>query len=587
MKNLKFFPFERNRYFYGKLLSVDDFQTEQRYMNDKRRVLNRILHGTGVVCGMQVVEVDDLTISLETGLALDFAGREIVVSKPLTKRLSAIEGFDKYSTLEEDHQDLYLCIVYDEQEEEMVHNITGVSGQQEEYNKYIEGYRLFVTEQEPEQEGDQITALYEHTSTIFQGNGIRIRQRVPKYIRHDTEAEIVITVEKTDQLNPVAFSYQMRMSCVEQAGNDVMTISFDEKNFTSSSIYSFKQKVKAKPVKNSRGYFELVPDSFNLTIGQDTIKEFVQGRYLVDITDIGIPETIMRNYYDMAMEDFFRDPYGQAIYLARLQVIRAGNTYVISRIENLPYKQYVWSNMLSGVLETLRLRQQSLPAAIGRPQIVNIQQNTVPPAREMIGQGRQVNTGSTIIDLGIGGISGQRFYSEEIIHGLGLGEVFITLGLAKGVQDGNQVIYGDQGIFEEKICPRIEMAAKVNMNRGSFVIGIKCLEQVEAKRLRIYWMAAKDGAMQLQDDSMVTLSVRPDIINLQLREGHYFEAVKENEVCGHIRWSVKDAEGGTIDENGYYTAPNQPGVYEIVAQDMEDDHLRATAYVIVREEPLQ
>lgn len=45
MKNLKYFPFERNRYFYGKLLSVDDFDAEQRYMNDKRRMLNRFLHG--------------------------------------------------------------------------------------------------------------------------------------------------------------------------------------------------------------------------------------------------------------------------------------------------------------------------------------------------------------------------------------------------------------------------------------------------------------------------------------------------------------------------------------------------------------
>ena len=72
MKNLKYFPFERNRYFYGKLLSVDDFEAEQRYMNDKRRMLNRFLYGTGVVCGMQVVEVDDLTVSLERGLALDF-----------------------------------------------------------------------------------------------------------------------------------------------------------------------------------------------------------------------------------------------------------------------------------------------------------------------------------------------------------------------------------------------------------------------------------------------------------------------------------------------------------------------------------
>lgn len=74
MKNMKYFPFERNKYFYGKLLTVDDFETEQRYMNDKRRVLNRFLYGTGVVCGLNVVPIDDMTISVEPGLALDFSG---------------------------------------------------------------------------------------------------------------------------------------------------------------------------------------------------------------------------------------------------------------------------------------------------------------------------------------------------------------------------------------------------------------------------------------------------------------------------------------------------------------------------------
>ena len=74
MKNLKYFPFERSRYFYGKLLTVDDFETEQKYANDKRRLINRFLHGSGVVCGMNVVRVDDRTISVERGMALDFAG---------------------------------------------------------------------------------------------------------------------------------------------------------------------------------------------------------------------------------------------------------------------------------------------------------------------------------------------------------------------------------------------------------------------------------------------------------------------------------------------------------------------------------
>ena len=44
MKNLKYFPFDRNQYYYGKLLTEQDFIQEQRYMNDKRRLHNRFLH---------------------------------------------------------------------------------------------------------------------------------------------------------------------------------------------------------------------------------------------------------------------------------------------------------------------------------------------------------------------------------------------------------------------------------------------------------------------------------------------------------------------------------------------------------------
>ena len=93
MKNLKSFPFERNRYFYGKLLSVEDFETEQKYFNDKRRTINRFLFGSGVVCGLGVVEVDDESISVERGLALDFAGREIVLDEPAVRKITELDGY--------------------------------------------------------------------------------------------------------------------------------------------------------------------------------------------------------------------------------------------------------------------------------------------------------------------------------------------------------------------------------------------------------------------------------------------------------------------------------------------------------------
>ena len=77
MKNNQLFPFERNRYYAGKLLTSADFSAEQLYMNNKRRFLNRILFGSGVVCGLNVVNLDDLSILVESGVAIDRAGREI------------------------------------------------------------------------------------------------------------------------------------------------------------------------------------------------------------------------------------------------------------------------------------------------------------------------------------------------------------------------------------------------------------------------------------------------------------------------------------------------------------------------------
>ena len=47
--------FSLNNYFTGKLLLERDFTYEQQYNRDKLRNHNLRLHGSGVVCGMEVV----------------------------------------------------------------------------------------------------------------------------------------------------------------------------------------------------------------------------------------------------------------------------------------------------------------------------------------------------------------------------------------------------------------------------------------------------------------------------------------------------------------------------------------------------
>ena len=116
MSNANVFPFARNRYFYGKLLTVRDFEVEQRYHCTKRELLNRLLHGAGVVCGLGVTASDESTLMIESGMALDYQGREIVLPEALFRKLPMLEGHETLTG----KKDAYLCLAYHEEDVEPV-----------------------------------------------------------------------------------------------------------------------------------------------------------------------------------------------------------------------------------------------------------------------------------------------------------------------------------------------------------------------------------------------------------------------------------------------------------------------------------
>ena len=74
--------FVRNRYFYGKLLDVFHFELEQNYLNGKRWLLNRMVIGYGVLCGLDVRPAPQgRAVVVTPGAAIDRCGREIVVPR--------------------------------------------------------------------------------------------------------------------------------------------------------------------------------------------------------------------------------------------------------------------------------------------------------------------------------------------------------------------------------------------------------------------------------------------------------------------------------------------------------------------------
>jgi hypothetical protein len=78
---------ERVRYYPRQLVTASVLTTDQDYLRRKARQRNRLLHGWGVVCGLEVKanpsDQQPLRVTVCPGYALDALGEEILVPEPV------------------------------------------------------------------------------------------------------------------------------------------------------------------------------------------------------------------------------------------------------------------------------------------------------------------------------------------------------------------------------------------------------------------------------------------------------------------------------------------------------------------------
>lgn len=107
----------RMNFFDGFLATSQDWLAGQHYHLEKRQLHNRLAHGTGIlpVGGRLRVRArnrDDLSFEVDTGVALDEMGRELILNDPLVKRLIP-DDYHLPCTL-------HLCLEYEEQPTEWI-----------------------------------------------------------------------------------------------------------------------------------------------------------------------------------------------------------------------------------------------------------------------------------------------------------------------------------------------------------------------------------------------------------------------------------------------------------------------------------
>lgn len=581
MKNLKYFPYERNRYFYGKLLGVEDFEAEQKYMNDKRRLINRFMHGCGVVCGLNVVQIESDTISVEAGLALDFAGREILVDEPVTRRLPELEGFSAYEKDTDGGSYLYLCIEYAEYEKSPVYSVasSGTDGG-EQYSRIAEGFHIYLTGQEPEQGVSGSRAYYEAKKTLYWGNGIRISQVFPRYVRGGSKFDARIIVENMGQRQPVSFCYELVLDCLKKDGKQRFRVEFDEEKHERAKRYEIPIILEAESGSGMCGWVKLREGSFVLRAGGQVLETQADVEHSVEITAEPVGEVIGRRYLVEAMRELKNETYHQGIYLAKISLFGVGNTVVIDDVEEMPFGQYICSDVLSGIREITSEQQQAEMLRMIKAGGAGGEQRT---AGEQTQETFACVSGTVSIGLGIGGVRGQKFFSEPVMHGLGPGSVSVLCGIAGDARKPSAVYYGSPEVFGEDECEvHAQTAVKVDMVNGTFVAGIMLTEATTAGSLKLHWTAFRDCEEESKETER-SLFLKPDMVYLNLREDYHFEPVISGIGDGRILWSVTEKEGGSIDENGTYTAPAIPGIYEVMARSAAYPKICAAAYAVVRD----
>lgn len=114
-------------------------------------------------------------------------------------------------------------------------------------------------------------------------------------------------------------------------------------------------------------------------------------------------------------------------------------------------------------------------------------------------------------------------------------------------------------------------------------IGLWLHDTVKGNLVRVHYFAQKPewDTSRILAQRKISLTITPEFSRLSCRGKLQFQADVVGSEDKSVTWSVKEENGGAIDRNGLYQAPELPGTYEITAAAGADETVTASAFVIV------
>ena len=594
MLNRKYYPFERNSYYFGKLLTAKDFEAEQKYFNDKRRFVNRVGGTNGIVSGLGVIRADDVSLVLQAGCALDATGREIVVPETRVVKLSTIEGYSELST-----SCAYLGIQYKEQPADKVYAVmASEEGGQEQFNKIREEYTLNLMDESLVAAVKKPIDEFVTRQVIYADADVEVAQYVPKFLPFTNGLRIRVELRKLSPgTGEFSFCYELatpNFTAADGAKSISVSLSNVKLGYGQKEILSYVLTPE-QHLWGGNGTVAVTASEFTLQKNGEVLQ--LNEKLEAQIKPVGcsVEEFYLSDYYSKSMDKVLEQTADESLWIAKLNLIRQNNQVIIDSISPAPFDQYCYNPQQ---LMLLRRLEEYYPEAAEKAVIAaNAQMPAAPVMQDVQGGIRSTACGVFEMGIGLGHDQKKETFSSEIMHGLGKGPVYVQVGVEYITADNpgeesSEIILGDAEIFaheDEKANAdrmyNLSTAVKVLPERGTFVVGVRLGETTGLISLRIRWYAFRlneiDKQLKPARDGEGYILINPETIVPPPKGTAHLSPVFINMPTEPCSYELVDAEGGSVDQNGVYTAPAKEGVYEIRIEAISNPKVYTHAFAIV------
>jgi hypothetical protein len=314
---------------------------------------------------------------------------------------------------------------------------------------------------------------------------------------------------------------------------------------------------------------------------------------LVSISDIQPREIALWENNKLSLEMRSAGANMDFIRLADLKLVRTETAYIIESLEERSVKKYIPT--LAGEKQQQEFQNYFRDEAVASDKAEEKAEPTVSgTVRENLGAIPEIETGTLEIPLNANAKKGEVRYSGEIMHGLGKGNVYVEIGYERLEEDTvhganmKSTVYGNPDLFKNAEDPSvcIETAVKVLNDKGSFVVAVRFLKDVDYLVLTFRWVALKfpngNDLGLMEDYSNKSISAETPTVVLGTKESYYFGVKFNNMKNCSVSYELTEAGSGEVTPYGIYTAPSKEGVYEVRIYCTDMPMICTYAYAIVK-----